>query len=364
MLDFDTSRRRLIPSMRYLRIVAVCLLAMSGASPAAVASPAKPDPLFTSHDPLAVTIRAPFSTLMRARPVDEDVPAQLAYYDAEMGEVMLDIGIRTRGRYRQQRSVCPFAPLRLNFDKGATGKTLFRKIDKIKLVTHCRDGSNRYSQGVLREYLAYRVFNVMTEQSFRVRLLQVTYVDTDGKSADRVEFAFLIEPRERLAKRLDVKALEIDRTTVEALDREHTSLGSVFQYFIGNTDFSPIQGATDEPCCHNYVLFEPENGPILSVPYDLDMSGFVNAAHASPNPRFGIKNVRVRLYRGRCENNDYLDQTLQAYRDNKQSIYGLVTGLPQLDDSTRKKLSRYIDDFYDMIDDRRRVDSRMKDRCV
>lgn len=322
------------------------------------------DPLFADSQVLDIIISAPLTTLMRERPVDKELPGQLRYTDAVLGEVTLDIDVRTRGRYRQQRRICPFAPLRLNFKKKSTDETLFRKTDKVKLVTHCRDGSARYSQGLLREYLAYRIFNTITDKSFRVRLLRVTYVDTDADRPDSTEFAFLIEHDERLAKRLEMTVLEIDSTPVDALDGVHTNLGSVFQYLIGNTDFSPILGAAGEHCCHNYVLLSPQGGPLFAIPYDLDMSGFVNAPHATPNPRFDIKNVRIRLYRGRCQNNEHLQQTLQAYRERKQEIFELVNGLPQLDDSNRKKLTRYIDDFYKTIDDPRRTESRLKDRCI
>jgi hypothetical protein len=367
MLGFDPTQRRSILNMALLRIVTIYLFAvLASLVPVATdaKTPAKPNPLFANSEILEITITAPFSMLMRERPVDEDVAGQLTYSDADLGEVVLDIGIRTRGRYRQQKSVCPFAPLRLNFKKKATDKTVFRQTDKIKLVTHCRDGSERYSQGVLREYLAYRIFNTMTDKSFRVRLLQVTYVETDSQNPDKVNFAFLIEHRDKLAKRLGMKVLDIEKTTVEALDPRHTNLASVFQYFIGNTDFSPIRGAKGEPCCHNYVLMSPEGGPIFSIPYDLDMSGLVNARHATPNPRFRIRSVRTRLYRGRCANNEYLDETLQAYRDRKQDIYQLVTGLTELSNDTRKRITGYIDDFYAIIDNQGRVESRMKARCI
>ncbi len=353
--------------MADLRILGLFLVTALYGQPAPAtddAPPANGDPLFADSGVLEITIEAPLTTIMRERPVDEELPGRLSYTDAALGEVTLDIGVRTRGRYRQQRRICPFAPLRLNFKKKATDETLFRKTDKVKLVTHCRDGSARYSQGLLREYLAYRIFNTITDKSFRVRLLQVTYVDTDADRATSTEFAFLIEHDERLAKRLDMNVMEVDSTAIDALDGAHTNLGSVFQYLIGNTDFSPILGAAGEHCCHNYVLLSGQDGPLFAVPYDLDMSGFVNAPHATPNPRFNIKNVRVRLYRGRCRNNEHLQQTLQAYRQRKQEIFELVSGLPQLDDSNEKKLTRYIDDFYKTIDDPRRTDSRLRDRCI
>jgi len=353
--------------MSVLRIVTFCLIAVVSNLSAVSADeqkPAKPNPLFADNSLLEVTITAPISTLMRKRSSEEYVMGQLAYEDEKSGAVALEAGIRARGRFRRDRDVCSFAPLRLNFKKETTRKTLFTRTDKIKLVTHCRDKSARYSQGVLREYLAYRILNTMTDKSFRVRHLRIRYVDTDSKKADRVEFGFLIEPDERLAKRLGMKVMDIEKTSAGALDGQHANLTSVFQYLIGNTDFSPIRGAEGESCCHNHVLIGAETGDILSVPYDFDMSGFVDATYAVPNPKFRIRNVRQRLYRGRCANNEYLDSTLQAYQDRKQDIYQLVSGFEHLTDRTRKQLIRYIDDFYATVNDPKKLDSRLKKRCI
>ena len=353
--------------MSVLRFAMFCLLAVISGLPAVSADeqkPVKKNPLFADNSILEVTITAPFSTLMRARSSEEYLMGQLAYEDEKSGAVVLEAGIRARGRFRRDRDVCSFAPLRLNFKKETTRKTLFTRTDKIKLVTHCRDKSARYSQGVLREYLAYRILNTMTDKSFRVRLLRIRYVDTDSKKADRVEFGFLIEPDERLAKRLGMKVMDIEKTTTDALDGRHANVTSVFQYLIGNTDFSPIQAAEGESCCHNHVLIGGETGDLLSVPYDFDMSGFVSAAYAAPNSQFRIRNVRQRLYRGRCINNEHLDNTLQAYRDRRQDIYQLVNGLTHLSDKTRKQLIRYIDDFYGTINDPKQLDSRLNKRCI
>ncbi len=354
--------------MQVLRAVALCLIALAGVpSFADDAKPGKPNPLFADAEILEVTIAAPFSTIMRERPVDEEMPGQLTYQDAELGEVVLDVGIRTRGKYRQQKDICPFAPLRLNFKKDQTKKTLFRQTNKVKLVTHCRDKSEQYSQGVLREYLAYRILNTLTIKSFKVRLLRTTYVDTANDRADRVNFAFMIEHDDLLAKRLDMDVSKAPKTTVAALDRAHTNLGSVFQYLIGNTDFSPIMAAPGESCCHNYVLLEPEGDdqrPQLAVPYDFDMSGIVNARHAEPNPRFNLRSVKNRLYRGRCANNAYLDDTLQAFRDRRQAINQLVTGSPHMSATTKKRVRNYIDDFYKTIDNPKAVNSRLVRKCL
>jgi hypothetical protein len=319
-------------------------------------------PLFEANESFDVTITAPFSVIVSKRSLTEEEPGQLTYDDPVAGETTLDIQVRTRGRYRAQKEVCNFPPLRLNFRK--TKGTLFAKSDKMKLVTHCRDRIERYTQALLREYVAYRILNIVTDRSFRVRLMRITYIDSGSGETIDTNYGFLIEHRDQLVKRLGMKVDESESTTVEALDGAYTNLVSVYQYLIGNTDFSPIKGARDEPCCHNHVLIGNEEGTLLSVPYDFDMSGLVSAPHASPNPRFRLRNVRERLYRGRCANNEHLDKSLDLYRDSKQAIYDLIDSVPGLSKTSSGRAKKFIEDFYDIAESPKRTDRELRNECI
>ncbi len=143
------------------------------------------------------------------------------------------------------------------------------------------------------------------------------------RDKDRIQYGFLIEHKDRLAKRLGLEPLALEKTTIKSLQPDYTNLISVFHYMIGNTDFSPIVGP-DAECCHNHVLLGEEGSLLLSVPYDFDQSGLVDAPHGVTNPRFKLRNAKQRLYRGRCKNNDYLDRTLAVYADKRESIFRLV----------------------------------------
>jgi hypothetical protein len=137
-----------------------------------------------------------------------------------------------------------------------------------------------------------------------------------------------------------------------------------FNLLIGNTDFSPIAGAPGDKCCHNYVLFGEGGVPQWAVPYDFDQSGFVNAPYAGPSPNLRIRDVRQRLYRGRCFNNDHVEPSLQAFRDKKAEIYALVDEQPGLRPYVRKELTRYIDDFFKLINDPRDVEGDIIGECI
>ena len=321
-------------------------------------------PLFTSNEVLDVTIRAPFTTIMRERSEEEDQPATLTYADAAEGSVSVDVGIQARGRYRRQARVCKWAPLRLNFKKSLLENTVFAGSDKMKLVTHCRNGSDRYTQALLAEHLAYRILNLVTDASFRVRLLRITYVDTDKNDREHVELGFLIEHKDQVARRIGLDVNEATQTTIDALDARHTNLGSVYQFLIGNTDFSPIRAAPGEACCHNYVLFGTETGRILAIPYDFDMSGIVDAPHAAPNPRFGLRNVQERLYRGRCVNNEYIETSVQEFLDKKEAIYELLNANELFQPGKRKDTERFLNEFFATIESPNRIRYQLTDKCL
>jgi hypothetical protein len=322
------------------------------------------DALFATDSTLHVTVTAPFKQIMKERPEDEYVAGTLETVNADGTILSLDIGIRTRGIFRRNSKICPFAPLRVNFQKKQLDDTVFDKQDKLKLVTHCRSKSNRYDQSVISEYLAYRILNLMTESSFRVRLMRVTYVHADDRNKREENYAFFIEHKDRLAKRLDLTEIEAPKIGMSMIQAEYGNLVSVFQYLIGNTDFSPISGPPDEMCCHNHVLFGGENTRYWSMPYDFDQAGIVNSPHSQANPRFKLRSVRQRLYRGRCLNNQILPDSLDQYRAKRSDIEALINQQSGLDKGTRSSILSFVESFYETIDNDKRVQSQLVKACI
>jgi hypothetical protein len=335
----------------------LALLATEALSQGGVA----PDLLFQSSETLNATITAPMFTLARERSKEDYLPGTFEYTEADGTAVKFDIEIRTRGNYRHRN--CKIPPLRLNFKKGQVRGTTFNKQDKLKLVVHC-DNSERYEQMVLREYLIYKVLNLLTDKSFRTRLLRITYIDTDSRRKKQTRYAFLIEHDDRFAKRQDLKPLPLLTTTVASIQSDVLNLTSVFEYFIGNTDFSPVGGAAGSNCCHNYALLSDDPDKQIVVPYDFDLSGFVNAPYASANPRFKLRSVRVRLYRGRCFNNILVEASLETFREHRDEIYALFDNQEGIDSSSKKFVTRYTDDFFKLIDKPKEVKRRIIDKCI
>jgi hypothetical protein len=350
-----------MPNFRNLLIAIALLLA---SQIALALETGDPDPLFQDDSVIEITITAPMKTLLGERPNDHYLRGTLSYEDATGRILDFDVGVSTRGNYRRQSRVCPFPPLRINFKKSQVEGTLFHKQNKLKLVAHCRDNSDRYEQNIIKEYLAYRILNTLTDVSYRVRLARVTYRDSEHKDEDRVRYAFFIEHKKRLSRRLGLPEITTSRIKVADLQGPYSDLTSLFQYMIGNTDFSPIAGPEGEDCCHNSTLLGNEGEPVYAVPYDFDMSGLVDAPYAEPNERFRIKRVTQRLYRGRCAYIDNLEVSSKLFQDNREVIYGLIDQQEQLEDSTRKKVRKYVDRFFDVIDDPKKMHREISSQCI
>ncbi len=319
-----------------------------------------PDPLFQDDAALRVEITAPFSRLINERPKEEEFPGVFAFKDPAGVAIELDLQVRARGKFRHTN--CDFPPLYLNFKRSQVGGTLFDQQNKLKMVVHCKD-SGRYQQSVLREYLAYRMLNSLTDRSFRVRLLDVTYVDSEDRRPRMVRSAFLIEHENRLADRLGMQRLNIFPDVVGAIKADHLNLTSIYQYLLGNTDFSAILGSKEE-CCHNYALFGTDGAPLRAIPYDFDMSGFVHTPYARPHEGLDIDNVRQRLYQGFCENNPYVEASVSEFMQARDTFYALVTDLQALEPTVRERLASYMDEFYETISDPQAVQREILDRCI
>jgi hypothetical protein len=341
--------------------ISTLLMAFLAAMPAQAADVATPDPLFQDTATLQVTITAPLTTLLKEKSTEEYLPGVFEYTNGDDELRAFDVKIRARGHLRLE--VCEFPPIWVNFKKSAVKKTLFHKQDKLKLVVHCGN-SIRYEQAVVREYLAYRILNLATPLSFQVRLLRVRYVDSEGKRDDQVRYAFFLEHKNRVGKRIDAKDLKIEETEIELLQADHLNLTSVFEYLIGNTDFSPIAPSPYDECCHNYDLYRKDSDVMFAIPYDFDQAGIVNAPYAAPSEQFPIRSVRQRIYRGRCVNNAHLPASLQRFQEIRDAIFTLLSEHEGLTNMTRKAVTDYVKGFYKVIDDPAKVERLMVEKCI
>ncbi len=345
----------------------VCLLFLltSLLCPAAMADDAgDSSPLFNDAETLSITIEGPITTMIKERSNEEYYQGALRFQDADGAEQSLDLQFRTRGNYRRKRSTCRFPPIRLNLKKKQVEGTVFEGQNILKLVTHCRPNSSRYEQYVLNEQLAYKILNLHTPASFRTRLLRVNWVDTDKDNKASEHYGFVIEHRDELAARNSMTYYEQPKASYSQLNKEQAAIGALFEYMIANTDFSMVAAAEGEECCHNGELYDNAANELVFVPYDFDMSGIVDAPYASPNPRFELRGVTSRLYRGRCLFNDDLDAAVELFLTRQDDVMTLVDEQEGLDDRQRRKTRTFVEAFYKTIADPKTVERRMKNKCT
>jgi hypothetical protein len=330
---------------------------------ALTALPGQADPLFESDSVLRVSLHAPLAEIADDDAADADYrDGRFRYRSADGTAVELDVKVKPRGGSRRDADVCAFPPLWLNFRKKQVAGTLFDGQDRLKLVTWCRSVSY-YQQKILREYLAYRIFNVLTDLSFRVRLLEVDYVDSGRGDDTMTRLSFVIEHQDRLARRIDTPHREIEAIEADWLEPAHASLAELFEYMIGNVDYSLFQALPGEECCHNTKLFQRADGRYYSIPYDFDFTGLVDPPYGFGHPKLRQTSVRQRIFRGVCREGPYLQNAVERVRERRPAIFRLIEQQPGLNARNRRELADYIEEFYDTIDDPRRLARRITEAC-
>ena len=345
--------------MRIVLLISILVLAIAGRAAAS-----ERDPLFAEHETLKAVLTAPLSQTYAQR--DSDVrlyfPGQWTYMNADDESQRLDVSIRIRGNFR--KDYCELPPIRLNFKKSQVKGTLFRGQDKLKLVSPCQHGLES-QQKLLLEYLAYRTYEILTDQSFGSRLIRLSYVDSDEKLQPWTDLAFVIEDESDIAKRLDLDKARVAENRFEELDQPSTALYELFQLLISNHDYSVLQGPPESYCCHNSVMYVREESADkrIPIPYDFDMSGFVNANYAAPPSHLPIRLVRTRFYRGLCQPDDVLQDAIAHMLSKKEEILDLYRTTPELSRLNRNRTVTYVRKFYGILEDEDKLQVQVLDRC-
>lgn len=340
----------------------IAALSLSSQTSIAAAPGAEGSPLFASDTPLAITLDMPFNSIISKASEKPVVDGSLHFRGADGADVEIDITVTTRGRSRL--AYCNFPPLKVNLKRKQTKGTIFKGQKKLKIVTHCKNGTvhNRYLQ---QEFAIYKAYNELTDFSYRVRWITVTYRDSAGKRIIDNRGAFFIESSRELAKRLGRERVRDKRVPSARLDAVESSRYALFQYLIANTDWSMLKGPGDEGCCHNgKVLIEPDSTENwVVVPYDFDQAGLLNTKYALPAEGLRIHRVTQRLFRGRCRHNDQLDATIKLFNERRQQLESQLATV-ELSGRQQKKTLSYIDAFYKIVNDPKKRQRLLFSACV
>jgi hypothetical protein len=147
-----------------------------------------------------------------------------------------------------------------------------------------------------------------------------------------------------MAKRAEARELPVPRQSFRYLDQPALLFMSLFQYMIGNTDYSIME-------LHNVIMLDDAKGIRYTVPYDFDYSGLVGAHYATPAKRLNLASVRDRMYRGPCRTETEIEEALKPFREKQAELLALPASLSAfgLDDGTRRSTEKYLGEFFDLI---------------
>jgi hypothetical protein len=317
---------------------------------------ADPSKLFADDSVIEIELTGPFNRVFK------DVKTRDRHaMELRVGGRTLNIDVSVRGKSRVE--VCEFPPLRLYF-AGDTDGTPFNAHHSLKVVTHCFN-SDKGERNLIDEYAAYRAFGVLTKLSYRTRLVRIRYVSTDGPlpvgASPRA--AFFIEPRAEFAARVGGQAADLAGVRLSELEQQHAATVFVFQYLIGNTDWSLVMAKDDDKCCHNVDLVRVD-GQLVVIPYDFDLSGIVDAPYAEPDPSLRLRRVTTRRYRGYCVDPDALRMAISEIIDRQDEIAAELSQIPIATDEHIFEMLDYLERFFETAEDQEKMLRSFSKRCL
>lgn len=318
-------------------------LTMGIAAPALAQRP--PTALFASDAPIKVTIRGPFAALATNR-AEIARPASMT-----VDGVTYPITLAPRGITRLAKETCDFPPLRVRFAQPAPAGSLFDKQRSLKLVTHCKRSVD-FQQKVLLEYSAYRLYNLMTPQSFRARLANIDYVDEAGRPyVSRV--GFFLEDFSDVAKRNGMRDAHMGSLVpVQQIDPTSGARFAIFENMISNYDWSMRAAPKGEECCHNARMMTA-GGPgssLTVVPYDFDFSGLVDAPYSDVPEGIPVSDPKQRTYRGYCIHMAQARAIASQLSPRRAEFTGVFAAIPGLDPRSQARAAAFILGFFSDLD--------------
>ena len=297
---------------------------------------------FLATKVLNAELEIDLNQLNAKKKTNDFLPASFHFSDENGARQSWKIDVRVRGRFR--RVTCDMPPLKLRFPKDELKAKGLKKHNSFKLVTHCLD-SKEGDKNIFREYLAYQMYNLLTEKSLRTQLLKINYKDSaSGESF--TQYGFLIEDIDQLAERLDTK--ECDQcygVPTDQFPQDQLQLHALFQYMIGNTDWSVRMSRNVK------LLKSKKEEQYTIVPYDFDFSGLVDASYAIPNPDYAQKSIHQRIFLGTIAEEGDLETIIERFKLKKEAIYGLVQNFELLPRSDKKGMIKFLDSFYEDLDE-------------
>lgn len=349
--------------MKKLLYISICISVLLACTSTSFAQTHQSTAVLFEHEILGsdqildITLKTDLAVLLKD--VGEDRKEHLATitYEDASHTTSVPLKLKTRGKFRRNPDNCDFPPLKLNFSKKDSKETLFEGLDKVKLVTHCQQENPAYEQYVIQEYLLYRVYNQLTDLSFKARLVRITYIDTAYSIKDVTRIGFLIEDEDVMAGRHKARVFDVEDLKKPEVDYHQTTLLHLFEYMIGNVDWSV-------PIHHNLKLIgKDRKDTMIPIPYDFDHADVLNTEYSDDPPLIGTASIRYQLFREFCRSEKELKPFVDLFNSRKEAIYDLYKDLKILGEPQRHRALRYYDRFYQVINTPRKREQTFLRPC-
>jgi hypothetical protein len=308
-----------------------------------VSARAQDTPLFLSKEPLNIQASGSIKSIKKNTNDSTFVLGKFQYEESPGKWVTVVSQNRVRGNFRLAK--CVFPPLKLKFAKKHVASTLFAGNKSLKLVLPCQLSSDKNSL-ILKEYLCYQFYELLSPYHFRTRLANLKLTETSKKKPKEHDLlSFFVEDNDLVAKRSNGKILELKSLSPAAFEEKQALRNDYFQYMIGNADWSALYQ-------HNTnVLYA--NGAYITLSYDFDMSGFVNAGYASSNPpTLGTGDPKERVYRGFCKSKPAMEEIRKEYLEKELAVHAIIDReSSSFTEFQLKEMHQYIEEFFKILKD-------------
>ncbi len=300
--------------------------------------------VFSADEPLPIKLSFDIKEFKNVTNDSTYLDTTLSYAWIDRPEENIKVKIRKRGNYRLKN--CYFPPVTIKLNKEVTRNTPFEGHKKIKLVMPCLQQKDK-NDNVIKEYLAYKLFELISPYHFKTRLADLTFDEIKGDKIKTHNIkGILIEDDKAVANRFNGK---VYKRYSHPLNHEPIASvkNALFQYMIGNTDFS-------QAYLHNMKVIFVENN-MIPLPYDFDMSGLVNCSYAVVSQiqgeSLGLTSVKQRKYRGFVRKKTVFNQVRQEILEQRENMFSIM-------DKNKKYFSnpkefevarKYILSFFDIL---------------
>jgi len=299
--------------------------------------------LFIKEEPLNLTLKFDIKEFRKTRRKEKYHPAELTCHVTDSFEVNHEVRVKARGKFR--RDYCTMPPFWLNIRHAGIEAALedpaLRDVVKFKIVTRCKP-MGTHEHLVLREYLVYQLYNLLSDYSFNTRLVRIKYIDTGRKNRESEDWGFIIEPKNKMAERNNAMIVESERLSLRTVNKEIMDKVAFFSYMVAQGDFS-VTGQ------HNLkILALKEYGPtgFIPVPYDFDYCGLVNAEYAIPGENLGIEHVRERYYLGACRDEQSYQKAIDWLATYQDEMVELIMDFEYLPEKERLDMVDYLGSYF------------------